>query len=100
MGLTVAYLAVEMLLLPAAGSRWIVVGVLGIFQGLGLASFVAESGYNPAYVISGASLSQAALLLILWLVTRQLNKVVMLTRALAGVLLGVGLFWFALRLRS
>ena len=98
--LTIAYLAVEILLLPEAGSRWIVVGVLGIFQGLGLAGFVSESGYSPAYVIGGASLSQAALLILLWLVTRQLNKVVILTRALAGVLLGVGLFWFALRLNG
>lgn len=98
--LTVAYLAVEILLLPEAGCRWIVVGVLGIFQGLGLTLFVAESGYNPVYVISGASLTQALLLLLLWLVTRQLNKVPILTRALAGLLLGVGLFWFALRLKG
>jgi HupE / UreJ protein len=98
--LTVAYLAVEILLLPDAGSRWIVVGVLGVFQGLGLAFFVAESSYNPAYVISGASLAQASLLILLWLVTRQLNKVVMITRALAGLMLGVGLFWFVLRLRG
>lgn len=98
--LTVAYLAVEILLLPDAGSRWIVVGVLGGFQGLGLALFVSESGYNPAFVILGASLAQGFLLILLWLVTRQLNKVVMITRALASLMLGVGLFWFALRLKG
>ncbi len=98
--LTVAYLAVEILLLPEAGSRWIVVGVLGFFQGLGLTEFVAGSGYNPAYVIGGASLAQAVILILLWLVTRQLNKVAMITRALAGLLLGTGLLWFALRLRG
>jgi len=98
--LTVAYLAVEILLLPEAGSRWIVVGVLGVFQGLGLASFVAESGYHTGYVIGGAGLSQAVVLMALWLVTRQLNKVPMITRVLAGLMLGVGLFWFVLRLRG
>ena len=98
--LTVAYLAVEILLLPDAGSRWIVVGVLGIFQGLGLTEFVAGSAYNPAYVISGASLAQAVLLILLWLVTRLLNKVAMITRVLAGLLLGTGLLWFAMRLRG
>ena len=98
--LTVAYLAVEILLLPEAGSRWAVVGILGIFQGLGLAGFVSESGYHAAYVIGGASLAQGALLILLWLVTRQLNRVAIITRSLAGILLGVGLFWFVLRLRS
>ena len=98
--LTVAYLAVEILLLPEAGSRWIVVGVLGVFQGLGLTEFVAGSGYNPVFVIGGASLAQAVMLILLWLVTRQLNKAVMITRALACLLLGTGLLWFALRLRG
>jgi len=77
-----------------------VVGVLGVFQGLGLASFVAESGYHTGYVIGGAGLSQAVVLMALWLVTRQLNKVPMITRVLAGLMLGVGLFWFVLRLRG
>ena len=98
--LTIAYLAVEILVLPEAGSRWIVVGVLGVFQGLGMALFVSESGYHAGYVICGASLSQAVVLILLWLVTRQLNRVAMITRALAGLLLGTGLFWFILRLRG
>jgi hypothetical protein len=52
--LTSAYLAVEILLLPESGARWMAVPVLGVVHGLNFAAF-------PAAYLAGASFAQAAL---------------------------------------
>ena len=55
MALTAAYLASEILLLPGAGKRWMVVFALGLFHGVYFAAF------PPAY-LAGAAVTQAAIL--------------------------------------
>src|SRR6185295_17884058 len=54
--LTIAYLAVEILALPRAGSRWLVAGVLGGFHGLYFELFLRNTGYSAGWVLAGASL--------------------------------------------
>ena len=92
MGLTVAYLAVEILLLPTAGHRWAVAGVLGIFHGMYFALFIRTSEYRAAYVLAGVAVTELSLLLILWLLTRRIARV---HRYAAMLLIVVGMVWFA-----
>ena len=54
LALLVAYLAIEMLLLPHGGSRWLVVAILGLCYGLSFAGF-------PAAYLLGALPVQAAI---------------------------------------
>jgi HupE / UreJ protein len=90
MALTVAYLAIEILMLPNAGKRWAVVFALGIFHGLYFAPL-------PAAYLAGASLMQAIVVAVLtevalkWLTGS-------LRRLSAIVLLIGGAGWFVVRL--
>lgn len=90
MALTVAYLAIEILMLPAAGKRWAVVFVLGLFHGLYFAAF-------PATYLAGAAIVQAALVAVLVIVAARWATPA-LRRAGARVLLIAGLGWFVTRL--
>ena len=54
MALTSAYLAVEIILLPDSGARWMAVPILGLVHGLNFAAF-------PAAYLGGASFTQAVL---------------------------------------
>lgn len=100
--LTIAYLAVEILLLPQAGQRWLVVGVLGLFHGLYFAQFLSASGYRALPFLAGVGAAQVLVIAVLasvaWLVARKASFP--WQRALASVLFVVGLAWFAVRLRS
>ena len=60
--LTIAYLAVEILVLPQAGMRWLIVAVLGAFHGLYFAVFLRTTGYNAWYVLTGAALAEIAVI--------------------------------------
>ncbi len=90
MALTVAYLAIEILMLPNAGKRWAVVLVLGLFHGLSFAPL-------PTVYLAGASVMQAILITILaglalrWLTAR-------LRRLSTVMLLIGGAAWFVVRL--
>jgi hypothetical protein len=94
MGLTVAYLAVEILFLPAASSRWAVAGILGVFHGLYFALFIRSSEYRAVYVLAGVALVELALVVILWLAARKITRV---HRYAAMLLIGIGMAWFASR---
>jgi hypothetical protein len=101
--LTIAYLAAEVLLLPAAGGRWAVAGVLGTFHGLYFAEFVRSSGYRAAWVLLGAAAAEVTLLGVLGLASLRGLRAEMrarVNRMGGGLLLMVGLVWFGLRLRS
>jgi hypothetical protein len=89
MALTVVYLAVEILTLPNAAKRWMVVLILGLFHGLYFAPF-------PATYLTGATLIQAVAIGILASVAlRWLTKK---SRSLAAMLLLVsGAIWFVIR---
>ena len=89
LALTVAYLAVEILMLPEGQQRWLIVAVLGLFHGLSLAAF-------PALYQAGASVAQAVTIVplaagALWMPWRA-------TRPAAAVLLLAALGWFVFRL--
>ena len=90
MALTVAYLAVEMLLLPAAGQRWLVVFVLGLFHGLNFA------GFPPPY-LTGATAAQIAIIGALALAAWKLPLV--RHRAAGWAMLAAGFGWFAWQLK-
>ncbi len=101
--LTVAYLAVEILLLPRAGARWMVAGVLGAFHGLYFHLFLQNSGYRPGFVLAGAALAELAAISILALIFSRFERIARGLRPLqvsASALLVFGMVWFLLRLRS
>jgi hypothetical protein len=96
--LTVAYLAVEALLLPQAGSRWLVAGVLGIFHGLYFCLFLQNTGYGPGLVLAGAAAAEIVVLGVLSLLLLRAGRLV--HRVGEAALLAGGLFWFVLRLNG
>ncbi len=101
--LTIAYLAVEILFLPQAGSRWLVAGALGAFHGLYFYLFLQTSGYRPLFVLGGAAFAELLVIAILALV---FSRIARLARALhpvqvsASALLVFGMAWFLLRLKG
>lgn len=103
MGLSVAYMAVEILFLPQAGLRWLVAGVLGGFHGLALYLVLLGSNFRADYVLLGAALSEltaiAGIALLIWLFQRRW-PVGPLVRVSSALLLVFGLTWFFLRLRT
>jgi hypothetical protein len=101
--LAVAYLAVEILLLPQAGARWLVAGVLGALDGLYFHLFVRTTGYSPVLVLVGAVLAEVAAIAILALVLSRVGRLAKAFRPVqvaASALLIFGMVWFLLRLRS
>ena len=95
--LTVAYLAVEILLLPEAGARWAIAGALGAFHGLYFHLFLQTTGYSAPLVLTGSVLAEASALSLLALLRARVRR---WTRYFAGALLAFGLVWFGLRLRG
>jgi len=103
MALALAYLAVEILLLPQAGARWAVALVLGGFQGLYFDLFVQNTGYHPGFVLAGALAAQIVLLAILALLLSRIGRLARALRPVqvaAAALLVFGMAWFFLRLRG
>lgn len=72
--LTVAYLAVEILLLPKAGARWLIAAVLGAFHGLYFHLFLQTTGYQPALVLAGAAAAEIMAIAILALVFSRVTR--------------------------
>ncbi|MBV9744122.1 MAG: HupE/UreJ family protein [Acidobacteriia bacterium] len=101
--LAVAYLAVEVLLLPEAGWRWMIAAVLGLFHGLYFHLFLQETRYRAGYVLAGAGLAELIAIAVLWLVFSRLTRAARALRPVqvsATALLAFGMIWFVLRLRS
>ena len=96
--LTVAYLALEVVLLPQSGTRWIVVAVLGVFHGLYFAAFLAGSGYGTVSFFAGVALAQLAVVVVLGLASRPLLKLRHMVPVAASVLMITGIGWFVVRL--
>ena len=101
--LTVAYLAVEILLLPDARYRWLIAAGMGVFHGFYFGTFMQELEMEPIYVLTGVAVTEAAVLaLFAWLLS-QVTKVASSLRPvqIGAALLGiVGMVWFVLRMRS
>ncbi len=103
MALALAYLAVEILTLPKAGARWVIAGILGIFQGLYFCLFLQNTAYGPALVLAGAFAAEATLLAIFALAFSHIARVAKALRPVqvsAAALLVFGMTWFFLRLRG
>jgi hypothetical protein len=103
--LTVAYLAVEILVLPHAGARWAVAGLLGIIHGLYFAMILAAGDWNWVRFVVGVLAGEAVVAGLVWAVASLLRRRLPLRpfrwqSAFASILLVIGLGWFALRLRS
>jgi hypothetical protein len=101
--LAVAYLAVEILLLPEAGARWLVAGVLGALNGLYFHLFVLTTRYSPQLVLLGAALAELSAIAVLAFVLSRIGRVARAFRPVqvaASALLVFGMVWFLLRLRS
>jgi hypothetical protein len=104
MALTVAYLAVEILLLPEAGQRWLVAAALGSLHGLAYAVYLVGAGFSPAPVLLGVTLADILTLsvfaLLLWKLRTWFPALAATAlRISAAVLLVTGLAWFCLQLR-
>ena len=101
--LTLAYLAVEILLLPRAGGRWAIAGLLGAFHGLYFLLFLQSTGDAPGYVLLGATLAQLSLIALFALIFSRVGRFAAALRPVqvsASALLVVGMVWFFLRLRG
>jgi hydrogenase/urease accessory protein HupE len=101
--LTVAYLAIEILVLPDAGYRWMIAAVMGVFHGFYFASFLKQSEMDSLYVLGGVLLANALLLILFsYLLTRLREGAAWLRPVKSGavVLFIIGLAWFVMRVRS
>ena len=101
--LTLAYLAVEVLLLPEARYRWLVAAAMGVFHGFYFGSFLEQSEMDPFFVLAGVSLAEVVLLLIFALLLSRIERSLPRLRPVrAGsvALFAVGMVWFILRLQS
>ena len=101
--LALAYLAVEILLLPQAGARWLIAAVLGAFHGLYFHLFLQSTSYQAHYVLLGAALAEVIAITVLRLLFGQIMRVARVLRPVqvsACALLAFGMIWFLLRLRS
>lgn len=103
--LAVAYLAVEILLLPRAGQRWLVVGVLGILHGLYFDMLLSAGDYARPSFLAGAFAAQLVVIGLLAAVRLGLSALPLarhawLRKAMPSLLLVAGVAWFVLRLWS
>ncbi len=101
--LTVAYLATEILALPQAGARWLVAAGMGLFHGIYFGVFLRQSEMSAAAVLGGASIAEGLVLAGLGLLALRLAKDFgekLFRNTTAGLLLAIGLGWFAVRLLS
>ena len=101
--LTVAYLAVEVLVLPEAGYRWLVAAAMGVFHGVYFGSFLEQSGMDPVFVLAGVSFGEVLLLVVFAVLLSRIERGLprlQPVRAGAATLFVVGMVWFILRLQS
>ena len=96
--LTIAYLALEIVLLPHSQKRWVIVIVLGLFHGLYFSTPASGTAYSPAIFFSGVALAQTAAIAILWLILRNVLATSRVVAVAAALLLCTGIGWFILRL--
>jgi HupE / UreJ protein len=101
--LAVAYLAIEILLLPQAGARWLIALVLGAFHGLYFHLFIQSTNFHAGWVLTGAALAELIAIAVLWLAFSRISRIARALRPVqvsACALLAFGMVWFFLRLRS
>ncbi|HZT38081.1 MAG TPA: HupE/UreJ family protein [Bryobacteraceae bacterium] len=103
--LTVAYLALEALMVPNAGGRWIIAGLCGGIHGLSFPA-LSDGGWIAAIsFLAGVFAAQGGFAVVLTWLARVLRPGrafggLQAARALASLLAIIGLGWFLLRLKS
>ena len=95
--LAIAYLAVEILFLPKAGTRWLVVAVIGLFPGLALAAMVRQTELAGPGVWLGAQAIEAAVAALCGFVWLRYGSGRGVDRIAGWLLLALGAGWFAYR---
>jgi len=105
--LALAYLALEILVFPASKGRWLLALIFGAFEGMYFALFVSESGYNPAWVVTGAALAGIFILTGAAFAGYGVSRIrafeqrrLLFTRIAATALMISGSVWFAIRLKG
>ncbi len=99
--LTVAYLAVEILVLADAGYRWVVAAGMGVFHGFYFGSFLRQAEMDYLYVLSGVAVGEVlVLVLFAFLLARLKAGAPGLRPVQAGAVLlfVVGITWFVTRM--
>ena len=101
--LTVSYLAIEVLLLPKAGQRWLVVGLLGAFHGLYFGLFLDAGVGSRTGFLGGVVLGELFVAGLLfggrWAFQRAFPGFPWrATRVMAGLLALIGTSWFVIRM--
>jgi hypothetical protein len=95
--LSTAYIAMEKILVPAAGQRWLVVAVLGVFHGLFFRFFAVELSGAPSIAGFAAGLLCANGV---WLLPASLLRLLneKAQQAMRWLLILAGTFWFLYRI--
>ncbi len=105
--LALAYLALEILAFPKSGGRWMLALLFGGFSAMYFALFVSESGYQTGWVLTGTAFAAGTVLCAGALIGFAFSRLplrdiyrAIASKAAAGGLLTLGIFWFCLRLRG
>ena len=95
--LSTAYIAIERILVPTAGQRWLVVAILGVFHGLFFRFFAVELSGVPSIAGFAAGLLFANLA---WMLPAGLLRLLPSTgqRIVTWMLVIAGTFWFVYRI--
>lgn len=95
--LTIAYFAVEILLLPKAGARWLIAAVLGAFHGLYFCLFLQTTRYSAPLVLAGAAVAELLLIALFAVLAHAVSRIAASfrwDRLLASTLLIFAAIWF------
>ena len=95
--LAVAYLAVEILFLPQAGTRWLVVMVVGLFPGLALAAMVRQTELSSLGMWLGVQAVEAAVAAVCGFVWLRYGAGRGVDRIGGWIILALGAGWFIYR---
>ena len=101
--LTVAYLAVEILMLPDAGHRWLVAAGMGVFHGIYFGDFLRQAEMQPGWFLLGIAAAEIGLAVLIALALGKIRRVVSRpdpVRVFAVLLLATGMGWFLMRMRG
>lgn len=99
--LTVAYLAVEILVLPDAGHRWLVAAGMGVFHGIYFGDFLRQAEMQAGWFLLGVGAAEIGVAVLVAFVLAKIRRAVARpdpVRVFAVLLLITGLGWFAMRI--